>query len=262
MWQPRLTQRLVPRCFDAHCDPAASEWHLILEDLTETHATLLSWPLPPSAEDCARILATRARFHAAWWDDERLGVSVGTVLRGPERGRVLQFLADRFARFVDRFGDHLPSDRRHLIERYLAAAPELSQRNGAHRHLTVMQGDAHVWNCFLPRDDSDNVRLFDWDAWQIGSGDDDLVYMMATHWYPDRRHRLEAPLLDGYHGRLLAHGVSGYDRAALALDYRLARMIMWPLSQAIADVPPVIWWNNLERILLAVDDLGCCELLG
>jgi hypothetical protein len=39
-------------------------------------------------------------------------------------------------------------------------------------------------------------------------------------------------------------------------------MIMWPLSQAIADIPPVIWWNNLERILLAVDDLGCRELLG
>jgi hypothetical protein len=23
----------------------------------------------------------------------------------------------------------------------------------------------------------------------------------------------------------------------------------------------VIWWNNLERILLAVDDLGCRDLL-
>jgi hypothetical protein len=23
----------------------------------------------------------------------------------------------------------------------------------------------------------------------------------------------------------------------------------------------VIWWNNLERILLAVDDLGCLDLL-
>jgi hypothetical protein len=29
----------------------------------------------------------------------------------------------------------------------------------------------------------------------------------------------------------------------------------------LRDIPPVIWWNNLERILLAVDDLGCRELL-
>jgi hypothetical protein len=31
--------------------------------------------------------------------------------------------------------------------------------------------------------------------------------------------------------------------------------------QAAYDIPPWIWWNNLERILLAVDDLGCRELL-
>jgi hypothetical protein len=28
------------------------------------------------------------------------------------------------------------------------------------------------------------------------------------------------------------------------------------------DIPPVIWWNNFERIMLAVDDLGCRELLA
>jgi hypothetical protein len=27
------------------------------------------------------------------------------------------------------------------------------------------------------------------------------------------------------------------------------------------NIPAVIWWNNLERILLAVDDLGCRDLL-
>jgi hypothetical protein len=26
-------------------------------------------------------------------------------------------------------------------------------------------------------------------------------------------------------------------------------------------MPPVIWWNNLERLHLAVDDLDCCALL-
>jgi len=27
-------------------------------------------------------------------------------------------------------------------------------------------------------------------------------------------------------------------------------------------IPPVIWWNNLERIHLAIDDLDCRELLS
>jgi hypothetical protein len=36
-----------------------------------------------------------------------------------------------------------------------------------HRNLTIVQGDAHVWNCFLPGDDGDDVRLFDSDAWHV-----------------------------------------------------------------------------------------------
>jgi hypothetical protein len=28
-----------------------------------------------------------------------------------------------------------------------------------------------------------------------------------------------------------------------------------------ANIPPVIWWNNLERIHMAVEDPGCRELL-
>lgn len=127
-----------------------------------------------------------------------------------------------------------------------------------------MQGDSHVWNCFLPRDGSDDVRLFDWDSWRIQVAAVDLSYMMAMHWYPDRRQRTERPLLDHYHNVLLTRGVTGYTRQAFEDDYRwsvLTRIALPPL-QASAQIPPVIWWNNLERILMAVNDLGCREFLG
>ena len=62
----------------------------------------------------------------------------------------------------------------------------------------------------------------------------------------------------------MAHGVQGYDRRALQEDYCLS--VLWqiatPVWQAANDIPPVIWWNNFERIMLAVDDLGCRELLA
>jgi hypothetical protein len=38
-------------------------------------------------------------------------------------------------------------------------------------------------------------------------------------------------------------------------------LILRPVAQAIGNLPPRVWWNNFERILLAVDDLGCRELL-
>ena len=57
--------------------------------------------------------------------------------------------------------------------------------------------------------------------------------------------------------------MTGYDRRALDDDYRLS--VLWqiatPVWQAAYDIPPLIWWNNLGRIFLAVDDLGCHELL-
>ena len=57
--------------------------------------------------------------------------------------------------------------------------------------------------------------------------------------------------------------VRGYDRGALDDDYRWSALwhIATPVWQASINIPPVIWWNNLERILLAVDDLGCRDLL-
>lgn len=256
--------RLTPSCFEAHADSATKTWHLLLEDLTDTHVLATQWPLPPSLAQCETIVAALARFHAAWWDDSRLGDPIGAW---PDAGTIdsrMQRLADAFARFADRLGDSLTRERRRLYEQFLAAAPRLSAaRFGAHRHVTIVHGDAHVWNCFLPHDPADGARWFDWDAWFVGLGASDLAYMMAMHWYPDRRQRMEAPLLDHYHGALLANGVTGYHRRALQDDYRLAALfrLQTPVWQAAFNIPPVIWWNNLERILLAIDDMDCLELL-
>jgi hypothetical protein len=66
------------------------------------------------------------------------------------------------------------------------------------------------------------------------------------------------------HASLLASGVKGYDRAALDHDYRLAVLtqLMTPIIWAKIGIPPGVWRNKLERIMLAVDDLGCRELLS
>ena len=254
---------LVPRCFEAHWDLDNNEWHLLLEDLTDSHVIATTWPLPPSLDQCRTIVGARARFHAAWWDDPRLGTAVGAWTGADAMERYLQRLSNAVARFVDRVGDRLPRERLHLYDRLLAAAPSLFQRYQSHRDVTVIQGDAHVWNCLLPKDGSEDVRFFDWDSWRIDTGSDDLAYMMAMHWYPDRRRWAERPLLDLYHATLEAHGIA-YGRQSLDDDYRLSVLwqIVTPVWQSDNNIPPVIWWNNLERIFMAVDDLGCRDLLA
>jgi hypothetical protein len=251
----------VPCCFDAVWNEDTNDWHLLLEDLTDSHFTLTYWPMPPTRPQSEAIIAARARFHAALWDDPRLGTSIGTWLE-PHGPQIRQF-AEEFARFADRVGDRLPAERRAVYERLIEEGHRLSARYHTRRNMTLLHGDAHVWNVFLPRDGGDDVRLFDWPAWRINVATGDLAYMMALHWFPDHRRRYERHLLDHYHATLLANGVSGYDRQALDDDYRLS--VLWqitiPVWQAAYNIPSGIWWHHLERIFLAIDDLGCRDLL-
>jgi Ecdysteroid kinase-like family len=260
---PASPAGVVPYCFEAAWDEPKKAWHMLLEDLTDTHAVAEQWPLPPPAERLRAILRARARFHAAWWDDPRLGVSIGKWADAAEIEQHQRRFAAQYAIFSDRLGERLPRERRDLYERFIAAAPRLTGRYASRRHMTIIHGDAHVWNCLLPRDGGGDVRLFDWDFWRLDTASDDLAYMMALHWYPDYRRQMERPLLDDYHAGLVEHGVRGYDRAALDDDYRLSALwqITIPVWQQANGIPPLVWWHNLERSMLAVDDLGCRALL-
>lgn len=258
-----MTARCIPRCFGAAWDEDARTWHLLLEDLTDSHFIATAWPLPPDTAHCERIIDALAAFHAGWWNDPRLGVSVGAWRDQAATDAYVETLHGQFARFADTLGDRLPPARRAVYERMLAAAPRLLTRVTSRRDMTIIHGDAHVWNVFLPHDPADGARLFDWDAWSLHIAAHDLAYMMAVHWYPERRGRLERTLLDRYHRALLAHGVRDYDRAALDADYRLSVVLHLarPLFLAAHGIPPVIWWSHLERIMLAIDDLDCRPLL-
>ena len=255
---------LLPRCYEAVAEPAGG-WHLMLEDLTASHEPLGEWPVPPPIERWHAVVAAHARFHAFWWDHERLGVSVGAF--ADDSGGLERHLAafpKDVATFADRLGDRLSAERKRLYERLVAAAPRLAARYQTHRDMTLIHGDAHVWNALLPRDPTVNdVRLIDWDAWRIDTATDDLAYMIAVHWFPDWRQRHERESLVRYHDALLAGGVRGYSFDALREDYRLS--VLWqittPMWQANHGLGAWIWWNHLERIMAAVHDLGCLDLL-
>jgi hypothetical protein len=115
----------------------------------------------------------------------------------------------------------------------------------------------------MPREQGGDVCLIDWDGWRVSIATGDLAYLIATHWYPDRRRLLERTLLDHYHAELLENGVRGYGRADLDEDYRLSALmqIATPVWQMAYKVPPWVWWNHLDRVMSAYDDLGCHDLL-
>jgi hypothetical protein len=160
----------------------------------------------------------------------RLGVSVGAF--ADDAGLLERHLAafpKDVATFADRLGDRLSAERREIYDRLIAAAPRLIARYRSHRNMTLIHGDAHVWNALLPRNPAlHDVRLIDWDAWRIDTATDDLAYMIAVHWFPEWRRRYERESLQRYHDALVAGGVRGYSFDALWEDYRLS--VLWQIA--------------------------------
>lgn len=262
---PKMPARLVPRCFDGNFDEESLAWHLLLEDLTDSHEIATAWPLPPSGEQAIAIVTALARMHAAWWDHASLGETVGEWMSADDTANLSKTFAGHYDRFADLLGGRLSEERRDLFRRFVEQWERLFQRYHSRRHVTIIHGDAHTWNFLLPRAPvADAVRIFDFDQWRIAVPTSDLAYMFALQWYPETRNVLERPLLDRYYNTLIEHKVASYSRDALDRDYRLS--VLWhiatPVWQWSANIPPVIWWNNLQRVLLAVDDLGCEEFLN
>ena len=252
----------LPRCYDA--EYSSGRFHLLLEDLSATHMAFTQWPLPPSVEACERIVDTWAIFHAFWWRHPRLGREVGTFLDDAALARRGADYRGRYERFAETLGDRLGSRARADYARVLNARDRLFTPKRLYNTYTLAHGDAHVWNLLYPRDGAAGIYLIDWDAWRIGRSAFDLAYMMAVHWYPERRARLEAPLIERYHAGLLAHGVTDYGLDQLREDYRLAVIghLATPVWFQSLGLPPAIWWPHLHCILAAFEDLDCAALLS
>ncbi len=261
---PDMPVRHLLHCYDAAYNREREIGHLLLEDLSDTHFEPdEALPLPRSyGEACIDILA---QLHAHWWEHPRLSSDIA-VESEDVMGFVCEQARQALPAFVDFLGERLSARRQELFERLFAAWPLAirSERLRSGRQVTLVHGDAHIWNFLYPRhSESETVRLIDWAVWHIDVGTNDLAYMMALHWYPDYRAQVERDLLRRYHRALLEGGVTGYDWDQCWQDYRISAManLFWPIFDWAFDAPVNIWWHNLERAVLAWDDLDCEEFL-
>jgi hypothetical protein len=87
--------------------------------------------------------------------------------------------------------------------------------------------------------------------------------MIVMWWYPERRARMEEPLVRRYHRQLIAQGVEDYDWEQCWNDYRLSatRILLYPVWMHAEGRSPTLWWPILEKSMLAFQDLECIELL-
>lgn len=253
----------IVRCYDvAHDDTVGA--HILLDDLTLTHHAHPPSQLPPLGEHCEMIIDALADLHGYWWDHPNLEKTFG---KRPTTPWIKAWAADDarhyegFARFLD---DRLAPAQREIYRLALDTLPQkVADRFGTGRHLTLTFEDVHVGNFLYPKLDNDPLYMIDWEQWGLNLAMNDLAYMMALFWSPERRARLEKSYLRRYYDRLLTHKVTDYSWDDLWYDYRLsaARQLFVPVFQWQRQHIVDVWWNHLERITAAFTDLDCASLL-
>jgi Ser/Thr protein kinase RdoA (MazF antagonist) len=246
-------------CYGALIDEEEQLAFVLLENRAAA-AVRSEWPIPPSIPQCRRAIDGLAGIHAAYWGSE-LALQIRSHRTLPQSN--VERLASCQSALFDRLGDALSAQRRSLVEALVEVYPALhGDRLAETGRQTIVHGDAHFWNFLIPEDDADPVALIDWQLWGVDLGTADLAYMIALHWFPERRLRFERHLVRGYTEALQQESVD-YPAEQAWQDYRfcvaglLNRVLIYS-----SVIPANIWWPHLERAFVAFEDLECRELVN
>lgn len=257
---PSLASPSLATCHGTGTDAVSGLDWLLLEDLSRTHVVPSEPGLPPRPGDSERVVAALARVHA---QAMRVQDWRAHAASGAERLRDVAWLQEHTDRMLHRLGELASERTRFLYRRFIDAVPALARRYDNPQGLTLVHGDAHVWNFMLPRAGTGHAKLLDWDAWVHGLGATDLAYMMALYWDREPHQRFRDRLLACYHRELEASGVTACTLGELQQDYRLAVLLhlRTPVTRYAYGIPTRIWWMQLMRVMQAVEDVGAEELL-
>jgi hypothetical protein len=253
------------RCYDGAYSEALKRYHLLLEDVSETH--LPADEKTPTLDYGLALAEGLAVLHARWWGAERLAQAEAPVHSASHIQRFVDIAQPGMAHILERFSEelkpHWPGLMAELFERH---PPAIIRRADDLNGFTLIHGDAGCYNILVPRDGDRPIYLidrqpFDWSL-TTWLGAYDLAYALVLDWEPETRRQYEIPVLKYYHRHLLELGVADYPWERLWDDYRLCVAMGVYISTeycrgGVNERYIPVWLPMLQRALTACDDLDC-----
>jgi hypothetical protein len=260
---PQVPDPPVVRCHHAVYDEVSGASHILLDDVSATHAGGAPFE-PPAVEQAGSAMDALAAFHAFWWDHPALN-EVESLPTDQSMAQVVAHIRERFPDFACALQGLVSPSQRAIYDRVLAALPDLWQRVVGGQHLTLIHGDANFLNVMLPRDPyQDRALLIDWQLYGVSFAAEDLAHLMPLFWDRVSRQRMEMPLLQRYHRGLQRHGVRNYNWEDCWMDYLravLLRTLFMPMWFYLSGATPEWWQRCLTCALDAVEGLHCLDTL-
>lgn len=260
------------RCHDAAWSPSLQRYHILLDDVGETHEE--AWARPPTLDYGLALAEAMATLHARWWGEAKLAEAGAPIHSGrfirdfvavaePGLDHIISAAGNELG---DALADHWPTTLRRLFARLPQA---MIARTAGANGFTLIHGDPGAYNILIPRIGQRPIYLIDRQPfnWSLTTwlGVFDLVYAMVLGWDIATRRTLEMPVLAHYHAQLARRGVGDYGWDRLLDDYRLSigTAVFIPVEYCRGGLnygAMKYWLAMLQRSLTAVDDLACAEL--
>jgi hypothetical protein len=256
------------RCYDAAYSEEKQRYHLLLDDLSQTH--IRAAEKAPTFEYGLALAEGMAAMHARWWGGQRLAEAGAPIHSAEHIWRFVGIAEPGVGHILDRFSAELEPHWPEVIRRlYVKHPPAMIERTLDDNGFTLIHGDAGDTNILVPRYGDRPIYLidrqpFDWSL-TTWLGVYDLAYAIVLDWHVETRRRLELPILRAYHEQLMKRGVTGYSWERLFDDYRLSvAMGVYIATEycrgGVNEQWAPIWLPMLQRALTACDDLDCGQL--
>lgn len=256
------------RCYDAAYSGALKRYHILLEDVSETHIPASA--KAPSLDYGLALAEGFAVLHATWWGGGRLASAGASMHSAAHIQRFVAIAEPGVEHIVGRYAaelkPHWPDAMAELFARHPQA---MIARTANGNGFTLIHGDAGAYNILAPRQGDRPLYIidrqpFDWSL-TTWLGVYDLAFVMVLDWEADLRRQWEMPILEHYHAHLIGNGVDDYSWGQLFDDYRLcAAMGVYVATEycrgGVNERRAHIWLPKLQRALTACDDLACKTL--
>ncbi|MGQ0602923.1 MAG: hypothetical protein ACT4QE_14665 [Anaerolineales bacterium] len=256
------------RCYDAAYSEAQRRYHLLLDDLSETHIEAAA--KTPTLDYGLALAEGLAAMHARWWGAERLAQAGAPLHSAAHIQRFVDIAKPGAEHILDHFSAELQPHWPEMIRTFYARhSHRLIKRTREANGFTLIHGDVGHHNILVPRAGDRPLYIidrqpFDWSL-TTWLGVYDLAYAIVLDWEVETRRQLELSVLRRYHAALLQRGVENYAWEQLWEDYRLCvAMGIYIATEYCRGEGGArlvsIWLPMLQRSLTVCDDFKCGEL--